>query len=176
MTSTDATLPEINTSADTLADIETAFRTTLDSSGMDEALAMLNSRTRFRFTGVYRVDPPTLRNLYLFDRENPTLSLGGEAVPLDSTYCSIVAATRAPFVAEDAPTDRRLAAHPARDAVVSYAGVPVRSSDGRVFGTLCHYDVRPRILPETELAVLEITSRCISSWLASRPSGTAPHD
>ncbi len=143
---------------------------------MAQALAMLNARTRYRFTGVYRVDPPTLRNLFLFDRENPALSLGGEAVPLESTYCSIVAATRAPFLVEDATTDPRLAAHPSRDSVVSYFGVPVRNADGQVFGTLCHYDVRPRMLPAAEVAVLDITSRCIASWLASRPSSLAPHD
>lgn len=163
-------------STDPLAVFETALRVTLQSSGMDLALAMLNSRTRYRFTGVYRVDPPMLRNLYLFDRENPALSLGGENVPLESTYCGIVASTQAPFLAENAPTDPRLAAHPSRDSVVSYVGVPVRNADGRVFGTLCHYDVRPRMLPENELAVLEITSRCIASWLASHPPNTAGLD
>lgn len=164
----------MNAPRDPLGAIEAAFRDTLESSGMARALAMLNSRTRYRFTGVYRVDPPTLCNLYLFDRENPALSLGGDVVPLDSTYCGIVAATRAAFFADDAQTDSRLAAHASRDSVVSYAGVPVRSADGRIFGTLCHYDVRPRILPENELQVLEITSCCISSWLASHPSNTAP--
>ena len=143
---------------------------------MTEALAMLNSRTRYRFTGVFRVEPPWLRNLYLFDRENPALSLGGDMVPLDATYCSIVYATRSPFLAEETTTDPRLVAHRARDSVVSYFGVPVRNAEGRVFGTLCHYDLRPRMLPESELAVLEIVSRCISAWLASRSSSAALHD
>ncbi|MEO7041956.1 MAG: GAF domain-containing protein [Gemmatimonadaceae bacterium] len=164
----------MSASADPLGAIAAAFRDTLESAGMEQALAMLNSRTRYRFTGLYRVDPPKLRNLFLFDRENPALSLGGETVPLQSTYCGIVAVTRAPFFAEDAPADSRLVEHSARDSVVSYVGVPVRNADGRVFGTLCHYDVRPRMLPEYELAVLENTSRCISSWLDSHPSDTAP--
>lgn len=142
-----------------------AFRAVLTSVGMCGALGFLNARTRYRFTGIYRADPPVLRNVYLFDRENPSLSLGGDVVPLDNTYCGIVAATSTPFLAVDATMDPRLSAHPARDSVVSYAGVPVRSADGRIFGTLCHFDLRPRILPLDELAVLEASSRCISDWL-----------
>ena len=137
---------------------------------------MLNSRTRYRFTGVYRVDPPNLRNLYLFDRENPALSLGGETVPLERTYCGIVAATRTPFLSENASTDPRLADHCARDSVVSYIGVPIRNTDGRVFGTLCHYDVRPRMLPANELTILESTARYISAWLAAREPDPATID
>lgn len=133
---------------------------------MSQALSALNSRTRFRFTGLYRVEPPSLRNEYLFDRENPSLSLGGEVTPLSNTYCGIVAATKQPFVADDAPHDARLVAHPARESVVSYAGVPVRTADGRIFGTLCHFDLRPRILPPDELAILEAVSTVLSGWLA----------
>lgn len=132
---------------------------------MREALGILNERTRYRFTGLYHVEPPLLRNEYLFDRENPSLSLGGDANPLSDTYCGIVAAAEQPFVAADARTDARLTSHPARDSIVSYVGVPVRSIDGRIFGTLCHFDYRPRILPLDEVAVLEAISRCVSQWL-----------
>ncbi|HEY5086721.1 MAG TPA: GAF domain-containing protein, partial [Gemmatimonadaceae bacterium] len=146
--------------------VEAQFRALLAASGMYVALGLLNARTRYRFTGVYRVEPPVLRNEYLFDRENPELTLGGDVSPLDHTYCGIVAATRAPFFSADARTDVRLAKHAARDSVVSYIGVPVVKTDGRIFGTLCHFDLRPRILPLDELAVLESISRLVSEWLA----------
>ena len=140
----------------------------LDTNGMCGALGLLNARTRYRFTGLYRADPPMLRNEYLFDRENPSISLGGDVNPLDHTYCGIVAATHAPFISIDARTDARLTNHPARDSVVSYVGVPVRNANGRIFGSLCHFDLRPRILPLDELAVLESISRCVSDWLARK--------
>ncbi|MEO9019734.1 MAG: GAF domain-containing protein, partial [Gemmatimonadaceae bacterium] len=149
-------------------DVETEFRAELGAGGMHHALALLNARTRYRFTGVYRAEPPLLRNEFLFDRENPLLALGGDTTELDQTYCGIVVATCAPFVAEDAPADIRLRDHAARESVVSYIGVPVRTLDGRIFGTLCHFDVRPRMLPTGEFAVLESIASFLAGWLANR--------
>lgn len=151
-----------------LPNIESEFRAELGAGGMHRALAFLNARARYRFTGVYRVDPPLLHNEHLFDRENPSLSLGGDITELDRTYCGIVAATCAPFASDDAQTDSRLHDHASRDSVVSYIGVPVRTEDGRIFGTLCHFDVRPRMLPAGELPVLESIASFLSGWLAER--------
>ncbi len=152
--------------------VEDEFYFLLDSAGMLPALGMLNARTRYRFTGVYRVVPPDLRNEDLFDRENPTLSLGGDVTRLDDTYCGIVAATATPFLAIDSQSDPRLKKHPGRDSVVSYIGVPVRDSHGQIIGTLCHFDVRPRILPLDELALLESISFQVSGWLATHSRHT----
>lgn len=148
--------------------VEDEFLAVLSAAGMSQALALLNSRTRYRFTGVFRVEPPLLRNECLFDRENPSLSLGGTVTSLDRTFCGIVASTYAPLLVADASTDPRVVKHPARDSVVSYVGVPVvRSTDGGIFATLCHYDLRPRILPLDELAVLESIARRVSDWLVT---------
>ena len=129
------------------------------------ALGVLNARTRFRFTGVYAVEAPHLRNVELFDRENPALNVSGAICRLDVTYCSITAATPAPFSTDDAGRDSRLVAHAARDSVVSYAGVPVRLADGRVRGTLCHFDHRPRLVPPGELVVLDAVAPFVARWL-----------
>ena len=127
----------------------------LASAGPIEALHFLNARTRFRFTGIYRAEPPLLRNVHLFDRENATLNVSGEVCPLEQTYCAIVAGSRQPFRTRDARRDDRLTAHAARECVISYCGVPIRSASGTVWGTLCHFDVRPRLLPRSEIEVLE---------------------
>lgn len=150
--------------------IEAEFRATLLTLGMHSALGLINARTRYRFTGVYRADPPMLRNEYLFDRENPSLSLGGDVNPLDHTYCSIVAATQQPFAVANARHDRRLTLHPARDSVVAYVGVPIRIPNGCIFGTLCHFDLRPRILPLDEVATLESISRIVAQWIDAAPT------
>ena len=157
-------------------DVEALVRDMLSSSDLTEVLRFLNQRARFRFTGVYRTDPPLLRNVCLFDRENPELLLGGDSTPLERTYCGIVSSTRSPFYVEDAISDARLTTHAARESVVSYAGVPVRNAAGQVVGTLCHFDVRPRMLPEHEINVLEGVARAISMWLVERSATLADTD
>jgi len=137
-----------------LDELVRSFALLLEEGGMHAGLAFLNARTRHRFTGVYRFDPPMLRNICLFDRENPTLRLGGDT-PMRETYCSLVGAADAPFVTDDAGRDARLAEHPARTSVIAYFGVPLRGEGGACFGTLCHFDLRPRLAPLDELPLLE---------------------
>lgn len=137
----------------------------LRTAGPLAALAWLNARTRFRFTGLYHAEPPVLRNLYLVDRENPTLNVSGEVCPLDETYCAITCARESAFAITDATRDARLVAHPARSSVISYAGVPLRLADGRAWGTICHYDLRPRLLPRAEAAVLDAVAPVFAAWL-----------
>jgi GAF domain-containing protein len=95
-----------------------------------------------------------LRNVALFDREDPGARVGPDA-PLLETYCSIVGATGATFATDDTRHDPRTAAHPARDAVVSYCGALVRAPDGRAVGTLCSFDVQARPVPSHEIPLLE---------------------
>src|SRR5690349_15447414 len=83
-------------------------RARLRQDGVLAALAWLNARTRFRFTGLYRAEPPVLRNLYLVDRENPTVNVSGEICPLDETYCAITCERDADFTTSDARRDARL--------------------------------------------------------------------
>lgn len=130
------------------------FSVLLEGESIHAALAFLNARTRHRFTGVYRFDPPMLRSVCLFDRENPTLRLGGDT-PMRETYCALVGERAAPFWTADATLDVRLGAHPARDSVIAYFGVPLLGDDGACVGTLCHFDLRPRLAPIGELQLLE---------------------
>ena len=145
--------------------VVTDVQTRLRIRGPLAALACLNARVRFRFTGLYHADPPVLRNLYLVDRENPTLNVSGDVCPLDETYCAITCAREASFSTRDARVDARLREHPARHSVLSYSGVPLRLADGSAWGTLCHFDLRPRLLPATELALLEAVAPIFVHWL-----------
>lgn len=138
----------------------------LARDGVPAVLAHLNARTRYRYTGVYRADPPYLRNVHLHDRENPKLRLSGDINTLSDTYCAITAAGCAPFATDDAAADPRLAGHAARCTVLSYLGVPIRSADGAAWGTLCHFDSRPRVAPHGELRVLEWAAAAIAARLA----------
>ena len=137
----------------------------LSTAGPHAVLAYLNSRTRFRFSAIYRADPPLLHNLYLFDRENPSVNLAGDVARLDDTYCSFVCDGGRPFQSRNASKDDRLRTHVARDRVLSYCGAAIRRESGVVWGTLCHYDVRPRIIPRSESEVLEVVAAVLAGGL-----------
>jgi GAF domain-containing protein len=143
---------------------------TMTRYGAHAVLALLNARTRYRFTGVYAVDPPLLRNVDLYDRENPSLDLSGGVDSLEDTCCALVAAANAPFATRDTDADRRVQARMRRGPVVSYMGVPILGLDGRVAGTLCHYDGRPRLIPTGEAEILASIAIELGPRLLSRGS------
>ena len=149
-----ARTPDAGLVEDTLAALARECERILAADGLHRALQFLNGRTRHRFTGVYRSEPPLLRNVALFDRENPTLQLSGDINSLRETYCSITSGTGEPFATSDAAGDARLADHAARGTVLSYCGVPLLLDDGQPYGTLCHFDLRPRIVPADAIPVL----------------------
>lgn len=141
-----------------------AVERALEERGLAAAIGLLNARTRFRYTGVYRAEPPDLRNLCLYDRENPSLNVSGDVRPIEATYCSIVCATDRPFETPDAPADPRLRGHAALESVLSYVGVPLRRPSGVSWGVLCHWDPRPRLLPPRESEVLTLVAPLIAGW------------
>jgi GAF domain-containing protein len=149
-------------------DIATVIAGLLRDVGIRRALQYLNARTRYRFTGIYHVEPPVLRNICLFDRENPTLDCSGAVTRLDETYCSITSSRSAPFATADASRDPRLRDHAARESVLCYSGVPIRLPSGATWGTLCHFDLRPRLMAETEIAVLEAVMPVFEEWISAR--------
>ena len=159
-------LPALRRRCTYFREIRAAVAALLCQDEILSALGYLNGRTRYRFTGIFRFEPPILRNLCLYDRENPSLNLSGGVHPLDDTYCAIVRRSAVPFTTPDAPRDERLRSHRARRTVISYVGVPIRKRDGTLVGVLCHYDVRPRLGPEGEIATLERITPLLAKWLS----------
>lgn len=155
-----------------LNEVVEAIDELIESDGVHAALAFLNARSPHRFTGVYRLDPPTLRNVRLYDRENPELEIGKDT-PLRETYCSITGSTADPFATADARADERLAEHLARESVLSYCGVPLLDEAGEAVGTLCHFDFTPRPIPTSEVAIMRAVAPRILSAL--RRSGAFHH-
>ena len=145
------------------------FATHLEADGLHTALGYLNSRTRFRYTGAYRFAAPLLCSIEIYDRENPTLSLRAE-VEMQSTYCSIVGVRHEPLAVDDAEHDERVSAHPARERFAAYCGVPLRLPGGQPFGTLCHYDPRPRIGSSEQITLLERVAPLVSAYSLARVS------
>ena len=134
--------------SDELAQVSEALR----AGGLHAALALLNARTVHRFTGIYRYDGDTLRNVALFDRFAPDVEQGADA-PMAATYCAIVPRVGESLEVSDGRSDTRFA-WMQDNPVVYYCGVLIRDQAGTVIGTLCHYDLQRCETRSSELPLM----------------------
>jgi len=130
------------------------LRTQLASGGPRAALAYLNSLTSQRFTSLYRFDGEHLRNITFFDREAPELE-SCDTIPVLASYCVFVRDAGTRFATSAALEDRRLDGHPKQLQVQSYCGVPLRDREGRMFGSVCHFDFGPGSVSELDVSLME---------------------
>lgn len=110
--------------------------------GIRPGLTYLNSLTVHRFSALYRFNGETLKNLFFFDRHNPSQESLPD-IPVLASYCVFVRSSGTQFCVEDATKDERVASHPKRIEVQSYCGVPLLDRFGKMFGTMCHFDIAP---------------------------------
>jgi hypothetical protein len=116
-------------------------------------LALLNSATHYRFTGVNRFEGRIVKSVLLFDRRNPHLRIGAD-VPWRDSYCRLTAEDGGSCQIDNASADIRLTNHSAREIVQSYIGVLLRTPGGKPLGTLCHFDFVPRPMDAAALSCL----------------------
>ncbi len=115
-----------------------------------------------RFTG----DEMTFRAL-----DGAAKSFGwqeGDGVPLDGTYCKRVVGGKLPNVVPDAKGDERVAnLDITREAGIgSYVGLPLRLSDGSLYGTLCCLSHTPDpYLQERDTKFMEVLARLLADRL-----------
>lgn len=109
-----------------------------------DALALLNACSRYRFTGLYRFEPPFFRSIALFDRENPAIHLCGDITVMPNGNGSITRSTGNGENNDLAAPDERLRACLAAQRIKSYSGIALRNGNATVWGVLCHFDLRPR--------------------------------
>ncbi|MBA2690795.1 MAG: GAF domain-containing protein [Burkholderiales bacterium] len=126
----------------------------LANDGVRAAVVYLNSLTRHRFTSLYRFDGETLHNLIFYDRENPEIQNCSD-IPVLASYCVFVRESRATFATHDAQQDERVGNHPKRKTVQAYCGVPLLDQDGKMFGTICHFDFKPGRIADVDVEFLE---------------------
>lgn len=80
-----------------------------------------------------------------------------DEVPREDTFCRYVLDIEQPIIVEDATKDPRFASNPAvtgESHIRFYAGVPLRTKDGHVIGTVCAIDRRTRSFGQKDLAIL----------------------
>lgn len=130
------------------------LRLILQSRGIHALLRALKSRTPHRYAGVYRFDPPMLRNLCLCDAFTPEVTRGADSA-LSESYCAIVGSDERPLAFEDSRVEPQLVGHPSRESVISYCGVLIRDASGAPFGTICLFDSKPCEVPTSQLSLME---------------------
>jgi hypothetical protein len=92
----------------------------------------------------------------------------GGGVPLDGTFCKRVVNGTLPNVVPDAKSDGRVSGlEVTREADIgSYVGLPLRFSDGRVYGTLCclSHSAEPQ-LRERDARFMEVLARMVADQI-----------
>ena len=124
------------------------------AKGTRGAIAYLNSLTDHRFTSLYRFDADMLRSVIFYDREHPDM-LTCEDISVLASYCVFVRDSGAMFTTHEARCDTRLTNHPKQHTVQAYCGVPLLNQNGKMFGTICHFDFQPRHTADADVELLE---------------------
>ncbi|MGY1825782.1 MULTISPECIES: SpoIIE family protein phosphatase [unclassified Blastococcus] len=90
--------------------------------------------------------------------------------PLSHSFCQHVVRSAAPLVITDARTDPLVADNLAIPDlhVIAYAGVPITDADGKVVGSVCAIDSRPREWSDEDVAVLTDLAGACGSELRMR--------
>jgi GAF domain-containing protein len=138
----------------------TNLKMILANDGVRAAIAYLNSLTNQHFTSLYRFDGETLHNLIFFDREHPEIQNYSDTPVLES-YCVFVRDSEALFATHDAQQDERVHNHPKQKTVQSYCGVPLLDQDGKMFGTICHFDFPPGRIADVDVELLEYMAQLL---------------
>lgn len=112
------------------------------------------------------------------DSETFDLTLG-KHIPLEETYCARMVAGEIPNaipVTRDEPGIRDLPAT-AEGSICSYAGVPLQTSDGRVFGTFCCASQEPKDLGARHTRLMRVLAQLVADALerdGPAASGSGP--
>ena len=89
---------------------------------------------------------------------------------LSYSFCRHVVASAAPLVVDDATAHPVVRDNPAvrEFGVMAYLGVPIRSPDGFVLGTLCVVESKPRAWSEREVGLLNELAGMLDAEIALR--------
>lgn len=144
------------------------FAAFLEARGLHAALGFLNGRTPHRCTGVYRYDGALMTNVIVFDRMEPG-TLHGIDVAVTDAYCAQVVANGGAFEFRETRLLARGQQRPA-NPVVCYCGVVIPDADGKVWGTLCHYDFKPCQMRKSDIPLLQAVAPLVYRYAAVAPA------
>jgi hypothetical protein len=145
-----------------LAQVEKA----LAQGGLVGALGILNQRVPHRFTAVYRLVGQALHNVATVDKHLHLDPLDLKVVPLKDSFCQFVLRDGL-FLTRESGGDARLAGHPYSGIVGSYVGVRIEDREGKLAGTLCHFDLESHELADDEYLLLASAAALMPAFLRS---------
>ncbi len=130
-------------------------------------LKQLNAGVPHRYSGVFRLYKDVLQNTHMYDKKGELRPEALEVVLLKDSFCQIV--LRDGFLLSDhAGHDERLNYSPFQAMVVAYHGVPIVTTDGDIYGTLCHFDMVEQQLSDDEFFCMQETAALLAGVLAGR--------
>jgi GAF domain-containing protein len=115
------------------------FRATIAADGLWAGMRWLNAMSRYRFTAVFAFDGDLLRNLCLVDKEDTNVKSCADQ-PITESYCIFIQRSGEPFSVRHALKDERVVGHPKQRSYQCYYGIPLLGRDGKLLGTVCHFD------------------------------------
>jgi hypothetical protein len=154
-------IPEANPQ---VAQLMRQIEAEIAEGGLVAALSFLNARVPHRFTAVYRLDGPVLRNVAVADKHRHLDAPDLQVVPLTDSFCQFVLRDRL-FLTIDSGADARLAGHPYSGIVGSYVGVPISRGKGTLDGTLCHFDMANHPISDDEFLLLARAAHLMPTFL-----------
>jgi hypothetical protein len=131
-----------------------AVRRALAAHGVRHALGMLNDRTEYRYTAIYKLSGESLKAEYVFDRASEYRTWL-QAVPLQKSFCQH-AIEQGEFVTSHVSKDESLVSYrPFVGLVESYYGRLLTRDSGAPYGTFIHFDLEPRVIEAAEVCFLQ---------------------
>lgn len=149
------------------------FKTTIEADGLWAAMRWLNDRVPYRFTAIFAFEGDTLRNICLVDKENANITHCSDQ-PVTESYCIYIHRSGERFSVEDSMLDGRVGSHPKRRSYHCYYGIPLFGSDGKLRGTVCHFDAAPVHVTEDVVTALDDLAPSIAEAAFNESHGAEP--
>lgn len=131
---------------------------TLRSHGLDAALGVLNRPLRHRYTAVYwMADAQRLVNLGFFDKQGAPIPPDLRSVAYNQSFCQF-AIRDGQFRTENSSLDTRLDGNIYQGVLNSYHAVPLVSMQGRMLGTISHFDTAALSLDDEDFDLLRLVA------------------
>jgi signal transduction histidine kinase len=155
--------PTAPSQAEFAGDLEAIAR--MDS--VKTILEVICRTTGLGFSAVARVTPERWIACAVRDELQFGLAAGGE-LPIGTTLCNEVLASKQPIVIDDVANDPKYREHhtPRIYGLQSYISVPIFRRNGEFFGTLCAIDPKPaQLKAAASVATLELFAQLIALHL-----------
>jgi hypothetical protein len=137
-----------------MSSISEKFKKTLAAGGLDAAMRWLNDRVPYRYTAIFAFEGEMLRNICLVDKENSAITHCSDQ-SITESYCMYIHRSGEHFKVEESALDKRVEDHPKRRSIQCYYGIPLFSAEGKMLGTVCHFDSMPVRVTEAVAEALD---------------------